>query len=101
MRSLYICALAVTAMLITSAQQPPPAQGQAAPPRGPRVGGPGSPTADGSRAVADGGIKVAGWEGRVDPNEDKAGMSIKDALLEKRGDGLHMISGPAVSYWKQ
>ena len=30
------------------------------------VGGPGSPTVEGSRAVTDGGIKIPGWNGRVD-----------------------------------
>ncbi len=104
MRCLYGFALAVAALLIAmpagvKAQQPP-AQGQAAPGRGPRVGGPGSPAADGSRAVTDGGIKIAGWEGKVDPNEEKAGMTIKDAMLAKEGDGMHVVTGPAVSYWK-
>ena len=105
MRSLYGLAVAVTAFLIASpvsawAQQQPPSQGQAAPGRGPRIGFPGSPTADGSRAVTDGGIRIAGWEGRIDPNEVQAGMTIKDAMLEKKGDGLHVVTGPAVSYWK-
>ena len=103
MRFLCGLALAVTALLMASpagAQQQPPPQGQPAPPRAPRVGGPGSPTAEGSRAVTDGGIKIAGWEGKIDPNEEKAGMTIKDALLAKEGDSLHVVTGPAVSYWK-
>jgi hypothetical protein len=102
MRSLYGFALAITALLIASAwAQQPPAQGQAAPGRGPRIGTPGSPTTDGSRAVADGGIKIAGWEGRIDANEEAAGMTIKDAMLGKEGDSLHVVTGPAVSYWKR
>jgi hypothetical protein len=105
MRSLYGFALAVATLLIALpvgawAQQPAPSPGQAAPGGAPRIGFPGSPTADGSRAVADGGIKVAGWGGRIDPNEEKAGMTIKDALLAKEGDSLHVVTGPAVSYWK-
>jgi len=105
MRFRYALALAITGLLIASpegacAQQPPPAQSQAAPKNGPGSGKPGSPTADGSRAVADGGIKVAGWEGKIDTNEEQAGMTIKDALLAKEGDRLHMVTGPAVSYWK-
>src|SRR5262249_52739184 len=47
--------------------------------KGPFVGFPGSRTADGSRAVTDGGVKVAGWAGSVDAAEQKAGMSIRDA----------------------
>ena len=46
------------------------------------VGGPGSPTVEASRAVTDGGIKIPGWNGRVDAAEEKAGMT------------------PATSYWK-
>jgi len=37
--------------------------------KGPFVGFPGSRTADGSRAVSDGGVKIAGWNGEVDPAE--------------------------------
>jgi hypothetical protein len=50
--------------------------------------------------VADGGIKIAGWEGKIDPNEEKAGMTIKDAMLTKEGDSIHVVTGPAVSYWR-
>jgi hypothetical protein len=106
MHSLDGFALAATALLIASpvsawAQQQPPSHGQVAPGRGPRIGTPGSPTTDGSRAVADGGIKIAGWEGRIDANEETAGMTIKDAMLGKEGDSLHPVTGPAVSYWKK
>jgi hypothetical protein len=37
------------------------------------VGGPGSPTVQGSRAVTDGGIKIPSWNGRVDAAEASAG----------------------------
>jgi hypothetical protein len=107
MRAFFGLSLAAITLLTASAtslqaqQQQPPAQGQAAPGRGPRVGGPGSPTTDGSRAVTDGGIKIAGWDGKIDANEEKAGMTIKDAALSQDGDKLHVITGPAVSYWKK
>jgi hypothetical protein len=68
--------------------------------RGPMIGGPGSPTADGSRAVHDGGIKVLGWLGMVDATEDRAGMSIKDTVLAQDGYGLRATTGPAVTYWR-
>ena len=45
------------------------------------VGGPGSPTIEGSRAVTDGGIKTPGWNGRVDAAEERAGMTLNAALL--------------------
>jgi hypothetical protein len=102
MRSLYGFALVVTTLFLVSpaaAWAQPPAQGQA-PGRGPRVGGPGSPAADGSHAVTDGGIKIPGWQGKIDANEEKAGMTINDAKLTQEGDSLHVVTGPAVSYWK-
>src|ERR1700674_389280 len=68
--------------------------------KGPFVGFPGSRTADGSRAVNDGGVKITGWNGQVDPAEEKAGMSIGDARLSQEGDSLHATTGPAVAYWR-
>jgi hypothetical protein len=67
--------------------------------KGPFVGFPGSRTADGSRAVIDGGVKVAGWTGSVDAAEQKAGMSIRDAKLAQEGDALHATTGPATTFW--
>ena len=67
--------------------------------KGPFAGFPGSRTADGSRAVSDGGVKITGWNGEVDAAEEKAGMSIKDARLSQEGDSLHATTGPAVAYW--
>lgn len=63
------------------------------------VGGAGSPTVEGSRAVTDGGVKVPGWEGKVDAAEEKAGMTINDARLVQEGDALHITTGPATTYW--
>ena len=67
--------------------------------KGPFVGFPGSRTADGSRAVTNGGVKITGWNGEVDPAEEKAGMSIRDARLSQEGDSLHATTGPAVAFW--
>jgi hypothetical protein len=78
----------------------PPAGGGGGRGRGRMIGGPGSPTADGSRAVTDGGIKASGWSGKVDANEEKAGMSISDAKFEENGGTIHVTTGPASSYWK-
>ena len=64
------------------------------------VGGPGSPTVEGSRAVTDGGITVPGWNGTVDAAEKGAGMTLSDARLVADGQALHVTTGPAVSYWK-
>src|SRR6185312_15505571 len=114
---IYGSTLAVTTILIASmaifAQPPaggPPGGG---PPmagggsgrgggrgRGPFIGGPGSPTADGSRAVTDGGIKAAGWSGQVDAGESKAGMTINDAKFAQEGANIHVTTGPATTYWR-
>ena len=64
------------------------------------VGGPGSLTVDGSRAVTEGGIKIPGWNGKVDAAEEKAGMNLDAARLVQEGQTLHATTGPAVSYWK-
>ena len=63
-------------------------------------GGPGSLTIEGSRAVTDGGIKIPGWNGRVDAAEEKASMTLDDARLVEEGQALHATTGPATSYWK-
>ncbi len=64
------------------------------------IGGAGSPTADGSRAVSDGGIKAAGWSGQIDASETKAGMTINDAKFAQEGANIHVTTGPATTYWK-
>ena len=112
MRLVHGSVLAVVALLIASLAifAQPPAGAPAAPGggsgrgggrgRGPFIGGPGSPTADGSRAVTDGGINAAGWTGKIDPSEEKAGMTIKDAKLTQEGAAIHVTTGPATTYWK-
>ena len=52
-----------------------------------------------SRAVAAGGISVAGWTGKIDANEEKSGSVLANAKLAKDGDALHVTTGPAVAYW--
>src|SRR6266403_6010974 len=64
------------------------------------VGGLGSPAVEGSRAVTDGGIKIPGWNGRVDAAEERAGMTLDAARLVGEGQALHVTTGPATSYWK-
>lgn len=64
------------------------------------VGLPGSPTVEGSRAVTDGGIKVTGWDGKIDAAEQKAGMSLQDARFSEDAGALHITTGPAVTYWR-
>jgi hypothetical protein len=54
---------------------------------------------DESRAVAQGGIKVAGWQGKIDANEARQGAKLENAKLEKVGNDLRVTTGPAVAYW--
>src|SRR4051812_3978903 len=54
---------------------------------------------DASRTVAEGGIKVAGWQGKIDPGEASRGGKLEGAKLEKVGNDLHVTTGPAVAYW--
>ena len=53
---------------------------------------------DASRKVA-GGITVAGWSGSVDAKEAAGGATINDAKFEKEGAMLHVVTGPATTYW--
>ncbi|MBA3889020.1 MAG: hypothetical protein H0X64_00665 [Gemmatimonadaceae bacterium] len=51
-----------------------------------------------SRSAA-GGIRAPGWMGRVDANEATAGMTVDSASLMPHGAGLHVKTGPAITYW--
>jgi hypothetical protein len=52
-----------------------------------------------SRSVAGGGISAAGWTGKVDANEEKAGQTLNSAKFSKEGGSYHVTTGPAVAYW--
>lgn len=52
-----------------------------------------------ARAVEGGGVNVAGWTGRIDAGEARAGRTLNDALLAMQGEALHVKTGPAVAYW--
>jgi hypothetical protein len=55
--------------------------------------------ADADRAVKDGGITVGGWNGQIDARAAARGQTIKDAKLSGSKDSLHVVTGPAVTYW--
>lgn len=46
--------------------------------------------------VTDGGIKVPGWVGQLDPNSKDA---VNDARLSMNGKDLHVMTGPAIGYF--
>lgn len=52
-----------------------------------------------SKAVAGGGITVAGWTGQIDAKEKTAGLTINSAKFDKEGKGFRVTTGPAVTYW--
>jgi hypothetical protein len=54
---------------------------------------------DPDKLVADGGVKVPGWTGRIDPQAAKAGRKITDDKVISMGPGFHVTSGPAAIYW--
>ena len=54
---------------------------------------------DPDKTVADGGVKVSGWTGRIDPQAAKAGRNISEAKFVSMGPGFHVTAGPAAIYW--
>src|SRR5277367_6695247 len=54
---------------------------------------------DASRAVAGGGISIPQWTGKIDAGEERNGRTLNDAKLSKDGDTMHVVTGPAVTYW--
>jgi hypothetical protein len=55
---------------------------------------------DASRAVAGGGVSVPGWTGKIDANEAARGGTLEGAKFAPMGGGMHVTTGPAVTYWK-
>jgi hypothetical protein len=53
-----------------------------------------------SHKIEGGGISVSGWSGKVDPTEEAAGSTVKDAKFAAEGNGFHVTTGPAITYWK-
>ena len=53
-----------------------------------------------SRAVAGGGITVAGWTGKMDDSTENKGLTINDAkFAAEAGGGFHVTTGPSMTYW--
>jgi len=52
-----------------------------------------------SIGVAGGGISVPGWTGKIDAKEAAAGLTLNSAKLSKDGNALHVMTGPAMTYW--
>lgn len=54
---------------------------------------------DPDKLVSDGGVKVAGWTGRIDPRAATQGRKITDAKFLSMGSGIHVTAGPPAIYW--
>jgi hypothetical protein len=54
---------------------------------------------DADRSVSDGGIKIAGWQGRVDRRPMSQGRTINDSRLVAEGANLRLSVGPAGNFW--
>ena len=54
---------------------------------------------DADRSVKDGGIKIAGWQGRVDRRPASQGKTIADSRLVAEGGALRLSAGPAGNFW--
>ena len=61
----------------------------------------GQESQDANRKISGGGITVPGWQGKVDPDAEKAGQTVNDAKLSLEGNALHVTTGPAITYWNQ
>lgn len=55
--------------------------------------------ADPDKVVADGGVKVPGWVGRLDPRPTAQGRKLTEARFYTMGSGIHVTTGPAAIYW--
>ena len=51
------------------------------------------------RAVTGGGVSVPGWTGVPDARETARGATIADAKFVAEGEGFHVTTGPAATYW--
>lgn len=54
---------------------------------------------DPDKVVKDGGVKVTGWMGRLDPGAVKQGRTLDDTKFVTMGSGMHVTAGPAAIYW--
>jgi hypothetical protein len=90
MRLVYRSTLAMALASLVPLQLAAQAPAAAAPAQAPQ---------DQNRSVAGGGITVPGWSGKIDASGEKQGQTIKDAKLAPEGKDLHVMTGPAVTYW--
>ncbi|MFL5561731.1 MAG: hypothetical protein ACJ79K_09680 [Gemmatimonadaceae bacterium] len=59
----------------------------------------GAQAQEASHAVAGGGVSVPGWTGSIDAREASRGATIANAKFAAEGNGFHVTTGPASTYW--
>ena len=51
---------------------------------------------DPDKLIANGGVTVPGWTGRLDPRPESQGRKITEAKFYPMGKGIHATAGPAI-----
>jgi hypothetical protein len=54
---------------------------------------------DPDRVIPDGGVKIQGWTGKIDPQSERQGRVLNDARVVQEGNAIHVTTGPAASFW--
>jgi hypothetical protein len=54
---------------------------------------------DRDRVIPGGGIFVQGWTGKIDASSARQGRVLNDAKFAQEGDGFHVTTGPATTFW--
>ena len=58
-----------------------------------------STNSDPDKIAADGGVRVPGWTGRIDPRPASQGRKLTDTKFVAMAPGIHVTAGPAAIYW--
>jgi hypothetical protein len=54
---------------------------------------------DPDRVIPGGGIFVKGWTGKIDASSVRQGRMLNDSKFVQEGSALHVIAGPATTFW--
>jgi hypothetical protein len=54
---------------------------------------------DASKKIEGGGVHVQGWTGVVDKSRENGTLTISDAKVVKMGNGMHITTGPAATFY--
>ena len=57
------------------------------------------PQGDASKKIEGGGVHAPGWAGVIDKSRENGTLTINDAKFTKMGNGYHIVTGPAATYY--